>query len=367
MELQKKKLSNLCFKGMKKYYLLSLIFVFACTKEARNSLRAIPNAFGTLNEIVVIADQDVWNGPIGDSLIDYYTTAFPVLPQPEPVFDIRHFTGEQLLADPFRKELRTYLFLGDLSNENSPITQMMLKDLGEENIEKAKNDLSFHSSVGKDKWAKGQLLIYEFAPNQEKLLENIIKDYPLIKRRVYEADRNKLDATVYLNGTNENTNSKISANFEITLKLPKDYVIAIMKENVAWLRKETENISSNILISKIAYTESKQLTPEGLKEIRDQIGKEYVSSSIENSYMKINDLDLPLITTAITVDKKYTLEARGIWEMENDYMGGPFITYLVHDPNKNELIFLDGFLYAPGQDKRDHIMALEHIFKSLRF
>ena len=83
--------------------------------------------------------------------------------------------------------------------------------------------------------------------------------------------------------------------------------------------------------------------------------------------MKINDLDLPLITTAITVDKKYTLEARGIWEMENDYMGGPFITYLVHDPNKNELIFLDGFLYAPGQDKRDHIMALEHIFKSLRF
>jgi len=353
MELQKKKLSNLCFKGMKKHYLLSLIFVFACTKEARNSLRAIPNAFGTLNEIVVIADQDVWNGPIGDSLIDYYTTAFPVLPQPEPVFDIRHFTGEQLLADPFRKELRTYLFLGDLSNENSPITQMMLKDLGEENIEKAKNDLSFHSSVGKDKW--------------EKLLENIIKDYPLIKRRVYEADRNKLDATVYLNGTNENTNSKISANFEITLKLPKDYVIAIMKENVAWLRKETENISSNILISKIAYTESKQLTPEGLKEIRDQIGKEYVSSSIENSYMKINDLDLPLITTAITVDKKYTLEARGIWEMENDYMGGPFITYLVHDPNKNELIFLDGFLYAPGQDKRDHIMALEHIFKSLRF
>jgi hypothetical protein len=352
---------------MKRYHLLSLIFVISCTKEARNSLRAIPNAFGTLNEIVVIADKDVWNGPVGDTLMHYYTQAFPVLPQPEPVFDIRHFTGEQLLADPFRKELRTYLFLGDLSNENSPITQMMLKDLGEENIEKAKYDTSFHSSVGKDKWAKGQLLIYEFAPNREKLLENIIKDYPLIKRRVYEADRNKLDATVYLNGTNENTNSKINANFDITLKLPKDYAIAIMNENVAWLRKETENISSNILISKIPYTETKQLTPVGLKDIRDQLGKEYVSSAIENSYMKINDLDLPLLTTALTVDNKYALEARGIWEMENDYMGGPFITYLVHDPDNNELIFLDGFLYAPGQDKRDHIMALEHIFKSLRF
>lgn len=341
--------------------------MLSCTKEARNSLRAIPNAFGTLNEIVVIADQDVWSGPIGDTLMHYYTTAFPVLPQPEPVFDIRHFTGEQLLADPFRKELRTYLFLGDLSNENSPITQMMIKDLGEENIEKAKSDPTFHSSVGKDKWAKGQLLIYEFASNKEELLQNIIKDYPLIKRRVYEGDRNKLDATVYLNGTNENTISKIKTAFNINLKMPKDYVIAIQDDNVAWLRKETENISSNILITKIPYTESKQLTAEGLKLIRDQIGKEYVSSAIENSYMKINDLDLPLITTPLNINNKYTLEARGIWEMENDYMGGPFITYLVHDPVNNELIFLDGFLYAPGQDKRDHIMALEHIFRSLRF
>ncbi len=343
-----------------------LVIILGCTREARNNLRAIPNAFGTLNEIVVISDKEIWEGQIGDSLLYYYTSAFPILPQPEPTFDIRHFTGEELLSDPYRKELRTYLFLGDLSNEDSPVTQMMIKDLGEENIVKAKKDLTFHSSVGKDKWAKGQILIYEFAPDSEQLLKNIIKDFPLIKKRVYESDLPKLDATVYLNGTNENTNLKILSSLNIKLKLPKDYVIALEEDNFTWLRKETEILSSNILIHKMPYTDSNQFSLEYIKDLRDTLGKKYVRSAIEGSFMKTNNIDLPMILKVKSIDNKYTIETRGIWEMENDYMGGPFINYLVHNPSKSELVFLEGFIYAPGQDKRDYIMALEHIFKSLK-
>jgi hypothetical protein len=352
---------------MWKIFLLTLPLTFwSCTKDARNSLRAIPTAFGTLNEIVVIAETELWTGNLGDSVMHYYTAAYPILPQPEPIFDIRHFSGEQLLADPFRKELRTYLIIANLADEASVVTQMLLRDIGEENFEKAKTDKTFHSLVGKDKWAKGQIIIYQFAYTEEDLIRNLIQDFPLIRKRVYDADKSKLDGNVYLQGVNQNTIQTIQSTFNIELKIPKDYIIALNDDKVAWLRKETENLSSNILITKFPYTNQTQLTPDGLKEVLNDLGKHYITSAIEGSFMRINDRDLPFITKPISISNKYCLEGRGIWEMENDYMGGPLISYIVHNPAKDELILLNGFVYAPGQDKRDYIMALEHIFRSIK-
>ena len=54
-------------------------------------------------------------------------------------------------------------------------------------------------------------------------------------------------------------------------------------------------------------------------------------------------------------------------DIANDYMGGPFISYLIHNPKKNELLFIDGFMHAPGEEKRDHMQELEHIITSVTF
>ena len=81
--------------------------------------------------------------------------------------------------------------------------------------------------------------------------------------------------------------------------------------------------------------------------------------------MRINDVDLPMFTKVTQVDDKYALEARGIWEIANDYMGGPFVSYLIHSPKRNELIFIDGFLHAPGEDKRNFMQYLEHVLETV--
>ncbi len=83
--------------------------------------------------------------------------------------------------------------------------------------------------------------------------------------------------------------------------------------------------------------------------------------------MRINDVDLPMFTYVKTINNRYAIEARGIWELENDYMGGPFISYLIHNPDKNELLFLDGFVYAPQEDKRNYVQYLEHLLSNVKF
>ena len=83
--------------------------------------------------------------------------------------------------------------------------------------------------------------------------------------------------------------------------------------------------------------------------------------------MLINDVDLPMYVYKKDIDKAYTLEARGIWEMKYDYMGGPFFAYLIKDPQRNRLILIDAFVYAPGKQKRDFMQQLEYIVTHLKF
>ena len=56
-------------------------------------------------------------------------------------------------------------------------------------------------------------------------------------------------------------------------------------------------------------------------------------------------------------DKMLDLHFYGQWEMENDIMGGPFIGHLKNLRDGTMLVEL-GFVYAPGQKKRNLIRHL---------
>ena len=48
-------------------------------------------------------------------------------------------------------------------------------------------------------------------------------------------------------------------------------------------------------------------------------------------------------------------------------MGGAFVSYMLHNPKTNELLFLDGFIHAHGKDKRDFLQHVEYIMDSVQF
>ena len=347
-------------------WLVILIALSGCSEEVQKSLQPVPTAFGSLNQLVVIADEDLWEGEVGDTFRFYYSAAYPILPQPEPIYDLKHFTPADLINQPLRRELRNYLFLANVSDTKSATTRLMIDDLGEEKIRRAREEAKYNSSVGRDKWARGQLLIYQFGFSQQELINNVKKNFPAISKRIKEADRSKIDATVYLDGENKLLQEKVKGALGVNLKIPKDYYIASDDPEMVWMRKETRELSSNILITKLQYTDQEQLSKEGIKAIRNELGKK-ISSETPDTYMRINDIDLPMLTNATRMNDYYAVEARGIWEIVNDYMGGAFVSYLIHNPNSNELLFVDGFVHAPGKEKRNYMQQLEHIISTVDF
>ena len=61
----------------------------------------------------------------------------------------------------------------------------------------------------------------------------------------------------------------------------------------------------------------------------------------------------------IVVHNQYALETRGLWYMENDGMGGPFVSHSRVDTTRNLVIVAEGFVFAPEKMKRGLIRRLE--------
>ena len=61
----------------------------------------------------------------------------------------------------------------------------------------------------------------------------------------------------------------------------------------------------------------------------------------------------------IVVHDQYALEARGLWYMENDGMGGPFVSHSRVDTTRNLVIVVEGFVFAPEKMKRGLMRRLE--------
>ncbi len=327
-----------------------------------------PAALGKMNEIVVIADKDLWEGAVGDTFKYYFGSAYPIMPTPEPIFDIRHFTPEQLKLEPLRKELRTYVFLADLNDTDSQGTQMVASDLGRANYERTKEDMTFNTSIGKDKWAKGQVLFYLFANGHDKLNQTIQKSFSTIATRVNEHDSKQLEQATYANPVHTENTKLLKERYAIDLKLPTDYSnVEIEDERLVWFRKDDAEYTLNLVFDKSSYTNKSQLTDAAIKDWINDFGIRYVLTDTEGSKFIINDEDLPIFDYTREIDGAFVKELRGTWEMTQDFIAGPFFGYALLNESKNEVINVLAFLTAPGKNKRDRMQQLEFMVNSMKF
>ncbi|MEM1214127.1 MAG: DUF4837 family protein [Bacteroidota bacterium] len=349
--------------------LVVAVALAGCAPEGgiQESFESEKIAFGKINQINVLCDKPLWEGPIGDSLEYYYGAAYPILPQPEPIFDLRHHAMSDLRGDPLRKELRTFIVVGDLSDQYSEAAELIRQHVGAEKIKRSMDDKGYGNSVAKNKWAKGQLIIYLFAEDKQKLVDNITNSYSAVAKRINEANAEMIEETTYFRGANSTLSEELRAVMGVNMRIPSQFKGALNEVDLFWMRRETSETSSNIMVTKVPYTDQSQLTREGLKAIRNKLGKKYVSSSLPDTYMRINDQDLPLLVETTRINGDYALEARGIWDIVNDFMGGPFISYLIYDPAKQELLFIDAFVHAPGKEKRDMMQEMEYILHTANY
>ena len=91
-----------------------------------------------------------------------------------------------------------------------------------------------------------------------------------------------------------------------------------------------------------------------------------VPGPLENTYMTTNLMLEPQVKW-IRYNKRTFAEMRGLWEVQNDFMGGPFVSHFFVDEDNKYVIAVEAFVYAPRYDKRNYLRQVESLIYSFEF
>lgn len=336
------------------------ILLFGCGGAGEGSItHRKPTSMGKIYQINTLISPEVYDSEVIDSFDYRFGRAYPILPQPEPYFDLRYYEAEDLDAQPVLRQLKCFLVLADMSIDDK-LTRMVRDDF-RESVDFSESGVK----IGQNKWAQEQIIVYIYAPDQSSLIDEIDKSYLAVGEKIKESYERMVKSTVYIQGQNRIAQDSIKQKFGVEMKIPADYVSALASDSLTWLRQEIPEISRSILISRFPYRNAEQFSEKGMIKMRDRLG-DYVSSSIDGTYMRVNNIDLPTFITKTEIDGNYAMKAEGIWEIVGDFLGGAFASYAILDEENQEIVFIDGFVYSPEKQKKMSMIYLDHILRQTK-
>lgn len=317
--------------------LMSILLLASCNSKPKDREKYLPNITGNAGEVLVVINKGYWEGELGSTLREILAGEYPYLPQREAYFKLFNatpggFTGSYLL------------------HRNIVIVNVS-PEVDTTGIRMSRNS-----------WAKPQIIVTVSATTPEEASELITDNRELIINTIEQAERDRLIASSKKYEDKE-VRMAVTENIGGSPYFPTGFTIKKNTPEFMWISQETTYVNQGILIFKFPYTDAEQLSPEYLKDKIYNLWQANVPGMRENSYMTFNKVIEPGFRN-IEYQGNTMVEMRGLWEVENDYMGGPFVCHIFPDRNRENIIILNAFVYAPKYDKRKYLRQVESIIYS---
>ena len=96
---------------------------------------------------------------------------------------------------------------------------------------------------------------------------------------------------------------------------------------------------------------------------RNEMARTNVPGMYDNTWMTTSE-GFPVSIEYLGYRGRRFVQTRGYWEVENDYMGGPFVSHSFYSPDGSRIIVAEAFVYSPRFDKRQYLRQVESILYS---
>lgn len=311
---------------------LMALMLFSCKDNGGKSVFA-PVSSGRPYEMLVVIDKGLWERPAGRALFDVLDSDVPGLPQPERSFRISNIAPEN-----FSRGMKIFRNIIDVDIQ--PIyTQPKLK-------------------YARDSYASPQMIMTIQAPDEASFEEFVTKNRQVILDFFTKVEMNRQIALLKKDHSNL-VSTKVGSMFGCDVWVPADMERYKVGKDFLWASndKPTSDVSTNFVIYSYPYTDKNTFTKDFFIQKRDSVMKINIPGSLENQYMATaaDYVDVK----EINVKGEYAFEARGLWEMENDMMGGPFVSHARVDRPNGRVVVVEAFIYAPEKKKRDLMRQME--------
>ena len=272
-----------------------------------------PVASGRPYEILVVADDKCWMSP-DSALFHVLDTDVPGLPQSE-----RSFRISRVRPDYFERGMRLFrnIIIVDIQDI---YTQTKFK-------------------YSRDVYSSPQMIMSIQSPNQKDFAEYVSKHGQVIVDFFTRAEMNR-EVSLLKTKHSEVISAKVGSQFDCDVWLPVELNSYKTGEQFFWASTQLNDM--NFVMYSYPFRDNNTFTKEFFINKRDSV-------------MKIN---IP--------KGDYAFEARGLWEMKNDAMGGPFVAHARVDRANGRVIVVEGFVYNPGKLKRDQIRKLNAALYTLK-
>jgi len=314
---------------MKKYILIVALVFVSCTDDTKVVLASS----GNLNEISIVAEDQLWEGSVGKALKNVLSKPIYGLPQQEPLFRLRQIPPR--VFSGFVTKSRTIIIIENNKQKN---TRLLL-----------------------NKYASPQTVIVVSGMTSREIIEEFKKNSKEIIKRIKETEIKEKQRRIR---KALNSSQVLDSIFNIKLNYPSIYRVAVADRNFVWLRKDTKSGSVNLSVFQTPLTANK-LNAETIITIRDSVSKQKIPGPTKETYMS-TEMQYKSVLASTKISKYKGQELRGLWEVKKQFMGGPFINFSVVDSINNRILFFDGFVYSPGTEKANYVFEIEAIIKSLK-
>lgn len=326
---------------MKNFFFFSIFFslLISCSEEDKRQ-NLLPNVTGQAGEIVIILDDKYKETELRETVEKCFLQTHIGLPQEEPVFNI--------IVIP------SHAFKNIFEKHRNVINIDINSKYTENNI-----------SVKKDVWAKPQSYMSITASSDSSFIQLITESETKMLSFFIESERSRLQA-IQQRTPNLQAQNKLSSKHNLSLKIPSAYKYDTDSSDFVWISYETPQISQGIFIYHYPYLSTDMLEKESLIAKRNEFLQKYVPGPRENSFMTTETLAPTYHNVGKMIDGKYTVELRGLWKVKGDYMGGPFLSYTTIDEERNRVVTIEGYVYAPKFKKRNYLRQVEAIIRTLK-
>tara|TARA_B100000900_G_scaffold347860_1_gene313264 strand:- start:7354 stop:8334 length:981 start_codon:yes stop_codon:yes gene_type:complete len=318
-----------------RYACIILLFTFfACQENGQKDVNTLPSMTGGLNELVIVLEEHLWQGEIGDSLRSVLGAEVQGIPWQESIFDL-----VQIPPKAYTRIFETH-------------RNLLFFEKG------TKASVGFQENTN----AKGQLMALVTYQNTKEL-KALVKQYAsVIAHRIQEKEKTRLRAQMTLQTGLE----KVFQKHKVYLNIPKDFSLVLDTTDFSWVEysPKDKEIIQGIFVYEIS-PETPFTTLQLLAQ-RDSLTKQYVQGETTGSYMSVEIQHYqPWIKHTESMGYN-ALEIKGQWKMQNAFMGGSFITHFIQDTINNRILVIEGFLFNPGEDKRDKMQLLQLVLESAK-
>jgi len=289
----------------------------------------LPSSTGKPYEVLVVLNEGLYDG---NELFAVLKDEVKGLPQIEPLMDVSHVSVSNFTG--FLRYARNILYV---EIDSSYCTASL--------------------SLRRNKWAKDQVVVFLSAPNAE-VLNYFLSEQENRERLIESFYRTEClrKISYYKEHHNSKAGEILFKNFQISFCVPEEMTQIKEGKNFFWATDGKES-SCNLVVYAVPYDRKDAFAKERLLEVRDSVMKRNLFGGLEGSYMQTSIY--PVSHRVLSINNKYCVEMRGLWEMKNDMMGGPFVSFTRLDEINQRIVTAEVFVFAPSQKKRNLLKGVE--------